>query len=119
MYVPPMGSGLAAAASLVDPAVKLKPIPRAILVQRLAADPFEQALHQVDWAAALAAIGAGFIRLQADDLISIYGFRLAVFAQVGRLRSQAEISMASHAHLAALITGCSSHGAGLQAAPPE
>ena len=86
------------AASLVDPAVKLEEIPGASFVQRLAADPFEQALHQVDRAAlglhrvdrtaSLAAIGAGFIR-QADDLIPVYG-RLAVFAQVGFLPARAD-----------------------------
>jgi hypothetical protein len=39
MYAPLVGSDLAA--SLVAPAVKLKEIPRASFVQRLAADPFE------------------------------------------------------------------------------
>ena len=39
------------AASLVDPAVKLEEIPGASFVQRLAANPLEQALHQVDRAA--------------------------------------------------------------------
>jgi hypothetical protein len=55
---PPVGSGFARP-YLFEP---LKPMRRASFVQRLAADPFEQgpfeqALHQVDWAAALAAIG--------------------------------------------------------------
>jgi hypothetical protein len=47
-------------------------------------------LHQVDRGAALAAIFTSRIRLQADDLISIYGFRLAVFAQVGPLPARAD-----------------------------
>src|SRR4051812_41302956 len=68
----PGGSDLAA--FFVDRSVQLKPIPRAELVQRLAADPFEQGLHQVDRvAAALAAIGAGLILCQTDDLISSRG----------------------------------------------
>ena len=79
----PALAGSDLAASLVDPAVKLKPIPRASFVQRLAADPFEQALHQVDRVvAALAAIFTSRIRLQPDDLIAIYGFRSVGLAHV-------------------------------------
>jgi len=92
----PAGSDLAV--SLVYPAVKIEEISGASVVQRLAADPFEQPLHQVDRAAlglhrvdrtpSLVAIGARFIR-QADDLIPVYG-RLAVFAQVGFLPARAD-----------------------------
>ena len=44
---------------------------RASFVQRLAANPFEQAFHQVDRVvAALAAIFTSHIRLHPDDLIA-------------------------------------------------
>ena len=81
----PALAGSDLAASLVDPAVKLEAIPGASFVQRLAADPFEQALHQVDRVvAALAAILTSRIRLQTpDNLIAIDDFRLAIFNQVG------------------------------------
>ena len=56
---------------------------RASFVQRLAANPFEQALHQVDRVvAALAAIFTSRIRLHPDDLIAIYGFRSVGLAHV-------------------------------------
>ena len=79
----PALAGSDLAASLVDRAPPLKPMRRASFVQRLAANPFEQALHQVDRVvAALAAIFTSRIRLHPDDLIAIYGFRSVGLAHV-------------------------------------
>jgi hypothetical protein len=70
-----MGSDLTA--SLVDPAAKLKPIPRATFMHRLT-ETFVRVADQVDRAVTFAAVGTGIVRLQPDYFVAVYGFRVMV-----------------------------------------